>query len=78
MTQFAQPTTLTINYYQRLLDSVIIKDPIIAARDQLRKLNKAEEEILLWALVQNKGHDETFFRPKHGTKLRDEDWQLRY
>ena len=78
MTQFAQPTTLTIDYYQRLLDSVIIEDPMITAKDQLRKLNKAEEEILLWALVQNKGHDETFFRPKQGTKLRDEDWQLRY
>ncbi|MDP3918936.1 MAG: hypothetical protein Q8Q35_03490 [Nanoarchaeota archaeon] len=75
MNQFVQPTSELIEVYRRTLDSVLVKDP--ETKDELRKTNKADEEILLWSAVMKYGSENTCFR-KHGTKLGQEDWNLRY
>ena len=75
MSQFAIPTMMSVNYYKRLCDSVLIRDNILKTKDKLRKLNKAEKEILMWGLVYKHGHDETFFTRD---KIENYDWKLRH
>ena len=70
MNQFAIPTQETVDYYLNLMNRCLIQtsfdvDP--------RKLSKAEMEILLWDLVQQEGHDSTFFATKDPKEYR---WQL--
>jgi hypothetical protein len=68
MSQFAIPTQDTVDFYRKLSENCLIQ-----GKDETkpRKLTKAEKEILLWGLVQNKGHDATFFATE---KVRDYDW----
>jgi len=73
MSPFALPTMKTVDYYKRLCDSVLIRDETSKAKDQLRKLNKAEKEILLWGLVYKYNHDDTFFATE---KIENYDWSL--
>ena len=73
MSQFAIPTQRTIDYYKRLYDSVLMMDQDLT-QDKLRKLNKAEKEILLWGFVHKYKHNETFFATD---KLENYNWQLR-
>ena len=75
MNPFVQPTSLMIEVYKRILDSMIIYDESL--KDKLRTTNKADEEIMLWRAVHRLGHDATCFR-QFGKKLREEDWSLRY
>ena len=74
MSQFAIPTQFTVDFYKRLCDSVLIKDENINEKDRLRKLNKAEKEILLWGLVYKYKHDKTFFARE---KIERYNWSLR-
>ncbi|MBI5798120.1 hypothetical protein HZA98_04420 [Candidatus Woesearchaeota archaeon] len=75
MSQFALPTPLTVDFYKRLCDSVLVHDEELESKDKIRKLNKAEKEILLWGLVGKKGHHPTFFAKD---KIKDYDWSLRH
>ncbi|VVB78405.1 Uncharacterised protein [uncultured archaeon] len=77
MCQFAIPSQETVNYYLRLENNVLARDESLESRDKLRKLNRAEKEIALWALVEAYGHDRTFYagRSKDGN-VRDYDWDL--
>lgn len=75
MSQIALPTPQAVEFYKRLCDSVLIEDAALAASDKRRVLNKAEQEILLWGLVQKKGHHATFFAQDH---LKEYDWNLRH
>ena len=59
MSPFAIPTNLTVEYHKRLLSKVVIYDP---RSNKLRKINKAEQEVMLWALVKELKYEETFFR----------------
>lgn len=64
MCQFAIPTQETVDYYLKLGNNVLIRDPELKSKSQLRKLNRAEKEIALWDLVGALGHDRTFYSKK--------------
>jgi len=74
MSEFAIPTMKTVEYYKRLCDSVLIRDEALKVKDKLRKLNKAEKEILLWDIVYKHKHNETFFATE---KIEKYNWSLR-
>lgn len=74
MNQFAIPTGKTVEYYKRLCDSTLIRDNNLKTKDKLRKLNKADKEILLWGFVHRYKHNETFFARE---RIENYDWQLR-
>ena len=77
MSQFAIPTQLTVNYYLKLNNNVLIKDEGLKSKDKLRKPNRAEKEIALWALVQELRHDETFFaKSSRDGNLKDYKWEI--
>ncbi|MDP3728659.1 MAG: hypothetical protein Q8R18_04365 [bacterium] len=75
MSQIALPTQLTVNFYKRLCDSVLINDAKVGEKENIRVLNKAEQEYLLWGLVHKKGHNPTFFAEAN---LKNYDWKLRH
>ncbi len=75
MSQIALPTQLTVDFYKRLCDSVLIHDEELQSKNKLRVLNKAEQEILLWGLVHKRGHHPTFFADGNVSKY---DWNLRH
>jgi len=64
MCQFAIPSQETVDFYLRLGNNVLVKDRHLKTKDKLRKINRAEKEIALWSLVQNLGHDKTFYSKK--------------
>ena len=64
MSPFAIPTNLTIDYYKKLLSQVVMHDEKARNKYHLRRLNKAEQEIMLWALVKEKKYSQTFSREK--------------
>ena len=51
MSPFGIPTDLTVNYYKELISKIVIYDPDLKNKPKLRKLNKAEQEILLFILA---------------------------
>lgn len=77
MCQFAIPSQETVDYYLKLENNVLVRDESLEVKDKLRKLNRAEKEIALWALVENYGHDRTFYagRSKDGN-VRDYNWGI--
>lgn len=70
MSQMALPTDLTVKFYKRLCDSVFVDD------GKLKPLTKADQELLLWELVKEKKHFNTFFGYLPNTL--SYDWTLRY
>ena len=64
MCYFAIPTQETVDYYLKFENNVLIYDDKIKAKNKLRKPNRAEKEIGLWALVKSLGHDKTFYSKK--------------
>lgn len=64
MCQFAIPTKETVDYYLKLENNVLIYDKNLKNKNQLRKPNRAEKEIGLWALVKFLGYDKTFYSKK--------------
>jgi len=64
MCQFAIPTQETVNYYLKLENNLLIYDENLKNKNKLRKPNRAEKEISLWALVKYLGHDKTFYSKK--------------
>ncbi len=79
MNPFIEPTGLLIKLYCRTLDSVLVSDQSLNNGDGgIRTTNKADEEIILWSGILRWKHDRTCYREKHGKKLKDEDWTLRY
>jgi hypothetical protein len=74
MSQFAIPSQLTVDYYLRLENNILIKDS--STKDGIRKMNAAEKEIALWTLVKKYGHDKTFFsKQSRDGNLRDYKWR---
>ena len=64
MCQFAIPTQETVNYYLKLENNLLIYDENLKNKNKLKKPNRAEKEISLWALVKYLGHDKTFYSKK--------------
>jgi hypothetical protein len=65
MCPFALPSQMTVDFYNRLVNRVMVKEAYIneEGRERTRKrpLNKAEREILLWQFVAKHGPEETLF-----------------
>lgn len=77
MSPFGIPTNLTIEFYKNLLSQVVIYDPSTKNKGKLRKLNKAEQEVMLWALVKKLKYEKTFFRKvTRDGSIGDLDWTL--
>ena len=78
MCEFAIPSQKTVDYYLKLLNNVLIRDETVKAKDKLRKPNKADIELLLWAWIKEYGHDPTFYstRSRDG-KVQDYKWALK-
>ena len=77
MSPFGIPPNLTVDYYKNLLSKVVIYDPKLKNKLRLRKLNKAEQEIMLWALVKEAKYEKTFFRrKKRDGPIENLDWKL--
>jgi hypothetical protein len=75
MSQFAIPTQETVDYYLKWENNVLVKDESLKVKDKLRKPNRAEKEIALWALVEGWGHDRTFFaKQSRDGSLQNYDW----
>lgn len=68
MCQYAIPTQQTVDYYLRLENNVLVKDKSLKGENKFRKMNRAEKEIALWALVKELGHDATFYAKKSRDK----------
>lgn len=66
---FALPTELTVGFYGKLRNNVVLKDN--RGKKKRRPLNNAEIEILLWELVANKQNKATFFARK---KMQELEW----
>jgi hypothetical protein len=77
MNQFAIPTQFAVDFYKKLANNCLIQvqeeNSEEGIKRKTRKLNDAEREIILWALVQKLGHDKTFFAVD---KVRDYDWAV--
>ena len=77
MSPFAIPTHLTVDYYKRWNNNILIRDKSLSSKDQLRKPNRAELEIALWTLVKKMKHDKTFFaKASRDGNLRDYNWKI--
>jgi len=61
MSQFAIPSQEAVDYYLRWENNVLVRDDNLKTKDKLRKPNRADKEIGLWALVRDLGHDKTFY-----------------
>ena len=77
MSPFGVPTNVTVNYYKHLLSKVAVYDTELKSKSKLRKLNKAEQEVLLWALIRERKYEQTFFRKiSSDGPVMDLDWRL--
>lgn len=61
MCQYAIPSQETVDYYLKWENNLLVRDEELSSKDKLRKPNRAEKEIGLWAWVDRHGHDETFY-----------------
>lgn len=77
MCQFAIPTQETVNYYLKLENNLLIYNENLKNKNKLRKPNRAEKEISLWALVKHLGYDKTFFSKKsRDGDVADYKWRI--
>ena len=73
MSQFAIPTQGTSDFYTKMDNFCLKEDLNNKGKKKLRLLDRAEKEILLWELVKQNGHDDTFYATE---KLRNYDWSV--
>ncbi len=77
MSPFPIPTKLTRDFYKKLISMVVVDDPSLKSRQKLRRLNKAEQEILLWDLVRKFEYVVTMYSTrKEDGRLQEADWTL--
>jgi hypothetical protein len=76
MSPFAVPTDLMVEFYRSLLSNVLMHDKAVKAGHKLRKLNKAEQEIMLWSLVQETGYSLSLKREDYETPVGSIDWAI--
>jgi len=75
MSQFAISTQEIVNYYLRLRNNVLVRDETLRSKDKLRKPDRADTEIALWALVESLKHDRTFYsRKSRDGDVADYNW----
>jgi len=61
MSQFVIPSQEMVDYYLRLRNNVLVRDESLKSKDKLRKPDRADTEIALWALVEALKHDRTCY-----------------
>jgi len=77
MSPFPIPTRLTREFYKKIISMALIHDERLKSKNKLRRLNKAEQEILLWSLVKKFGYNKTMFSKESiDGKLQEADWEL--
>lgn len=77
MSQIAIPSQATVDYYLKTLNNVVVKDPTLKKKPQLRKMDRAEKEIALWNFVLHHSHDRTFFsKGSRDGNLADYNWEI--
>lgn len=77
MCPFAIPSQKTVDYYLKWENNILVHDTNLTSKNQLRKPNRAEKEIGLWALVQGLGHDKTFYSKKsRDGNVQDYNWKV--
>ena len=78
MCHFAIPTQETVNYYLKFENNLLIFDESIKPKDKLRKPNRGEKEIGLWALVAELDYDKTFYSKKsRDGDVADYNWSIK-
>ncbi|RMD66551.1 hypothetical protein D6817_03920 [Candidatus Pacearchaeota archaeon] len=77
MNPFALPSRHAAEFYKKLCNNVLIFDPSLRSKDQLRKLHIAEKSILLGRAIALFGHDDfAYWDPTRDGRLRDYDWRI--
>ncbi len=78
MNALALPSQLLVKVFKRTLDSLLIFDDSIIARDKLRKANDGEKQAILDNAIKLYGYKQTLYstRKKDG-RLGEYDWDLR-
>jgi len=77
MSPFPLPAKLAREFYKKLLSKVVIKEKSSSKNGKLRRLNKAEQEILVWALVKQFGYMATMYSLKSiDGKVQEANWSL--
>jgi len=77
MNPFAKPSQKAAEFYRTLCSNVLVQDPSLKSKDNLRKLYIPEKAILLARLVGKLGHDETiFWQAGRDPVLSNYDWSI--
>jgi len=61
MSQFAIPTQVTVDFYKKMNNNLLVRDNQLTSKDKLRKPRIADLEVGLWSWVKHNGHDKSFF-----------------
>ncbi len=72
MSPFALPSEKTVEFYVKAINNVLKIDE----DGKLRKLNRADIEILLWAMTINHRDDKPWYASGRIRKLQDYNWQI--
>jgi len=77
MNPFALFSRRGAEIYKKLCNNILVYDPSVSAKGNLRKLHLAEKSILLARAIGKFGHEEiAYWEPTRDGKLRDYDWSV--
>jgi len=77
MNPFALPSRKEAEFYKKLCNNVIIYDPTIKSKKNLRKPHLDEKSILIARSIKVLGHDGSMlWDPQRDGKLKDYDWGI--
>lgn len=77
MNPFALPSRHQADFYNKLCNNVLVYDPTIQEKTNLRKLHVAEKSLLLARAIGQFGHDDfAFWEPARDGLLKDYDWSI--
>jgi hypothetical protein len=76
MSPFALPGEGTIEFYKTILSKVLVHEESLRGKTKLRKLNKGEQEILLWSLTYEFGYESTLNKGENETPMHGIDWSI--
>jgi hypothetical protein len=77
MSPLAIPSRMSAEFYNRLNNNVLVYDPTLKSKDNLRKPHLDEKSILIARMVGVYGHDATMFADgARDGKLQDYEWKV--
>ncbi|MEM0465280.1 MAG: hypothetical protein QXW97_01100 [Candidatus Pacearchaeota archaeon] len=75
---FALPSRHQMEFYKKMHNNVLIKDPSLKRKNKLRHLHLAEESLLLTRAAVIFGHDDfIYWDPVRDKNFRDYNWNLK-